>query len=154
VRLTEDVDVSVALAPDEAGAFLTYLPSVGFEILVDDPGTFLRETFVLPVLDTVSKIRIDLVFTSSEYERGAIARARKVIIDGETISYITPDDLVVVKIIAGRPRDIDDVRSVIDRQKLDLAHIRKWLKLFDDELGEDYEERLLSLLPKKSAGSL
>ena len=38
----------------------------------------------------------------------------------------------VVKIFAGRPRDIEDVRTVLLKNPdIDVQYIRKWLKEFD-----------------------
>jgi hypothetical protein len=145
VRLTEDIDVTLALSPYDAEPFLAVLVNAGFKVLVDDPSAFLRETFVLPVLDPDSDIRIDLVFTSSEYERQAIDRATIVLIDGAPVAYISKEDLVVVKTIAGRARDLDDIKSVLDRQVVDQEYIRGWLRQFDAELGENYEARFLAL---------
>lgn len=43
------------------------------------------------------------------------------------------DDLIIHKIFAGRPRDIEDSRLVILKNPdLDVPYFEKWLKAFDD----------------------
>jgi hypothetical protein len=42
------------------------------------------------------------------------------------------EDAIIHKIFAGRPRDIEDVKSMILKNpKIDTAYIRRWLKEFD-----------------------
>jgi hypothetical protein len=74
-RFTRDIDVAVGLGPHEAQRVLDLIDHLGWRILVDHPAEFLEQTFVLPVLDPLSKIRIDFVFAQTEYERQALRRA-------------------------------------------------------------------------------
>jgi hypothetical protein len=56
------------------------------------------------------------------------------------VRFASPEDLVVHKILAGRPRDIEDVRGVIRRNpNLDVGEIQTWL----GEIGAAVEEPLL-----------
>ena len=46
---------------------------------------------------------------------------------------------MIHKVIAGRARDLEDVRSiVIKNPKYDIAYIKKWLKGFDKSLGQHF----------------
>ena len=42
---------------------------------------------------------------------------------------IEPEDLIIHKCVAGRPRDLEDVEGILIRQRLrlDLDRIRRWL---------------------------
>lgn len=57
---------------------------------------------------------------------------------GTVVPFISPEDLVVTKLLAGREKDIDDVRGVlVERGRtLDVASIRATLKLLEDALGQ------------------
>ncbi|PYV20666.1 MAG: hypothetical protein DMG24_22095 [Acidobacteria bacterium] len=47
--------------------------------------------------------------------------------------------MIVHKIIAGRPRDMEDVRTMLLKNAdLDREYIRSWLTEFDRSLGESY----------------
>lgn len=48
---------------------------------------------------------VDLLLAETEYQRTAMTRA----VDG----VLTAEDVIVHKLIAGRPRDIDDIRSIL-----------------------------------------
>lgn len=61
-RLTEDVDVTLGLGPTESVEFLDILSRSDFTSLVDDPEGFLKQTFVLPVRDNLTAIRVDFIF--------------------------------------------------------------------------------------------
>lgn len=146
-RLTKDIDITVGLEPNNAKPVLNAISELGFRVLVDDIDDFLRQTFVLPAADPQSGLRVDFIFSLSEYERCAIGRAPLVDFDGVGVRFVSPEDLVIHKIIAGRPRDLDDVRSVLLKNPdLCLTEIRKWLREYDTEVGENFEPRFLSIL--------
>ena len=43
----------------------------------------------------------------------------------------TPEDLVVMKMVAHRPQDLIDVESILDAQpRVDLRRVRRWLSEF------------------------
>lgn len=78
-----------------------------------DIESFVKETMVLPAIDESTGIRVDFIFSFTSYETEAIKRARKVTIMDEEVSFATPEDLIIHKTFAGRPRDLEYVRTVI-----------------------------------------
>ena len=47
----------------------------------------------------------------------------------------SPEDLIIMKAIAHRPKDLEDIRTVVDKNpKLDIPRIEKWVKQFADVL--------------------
>ncbi|MBI3813012.1 MAG: nucleotidyltransferase, partial [Nitrospinae bacterium] len=94
--------------------------------------SFVKQTMVLPAIDEATGIRIDFIFSFTQYELEAIRRARKINIMGQEVAFASPEDLIVHKIFAGRPRDLEDVKSVIIKNKdVDINYIRNRLKEFD-----------------------
>ncbi|MCP3958952.1 MAG: hypothetical protein GY719_13965 [bacterium] len=65
-------------------------------------------------------------------------RVRNVEIAQTTIPVISPEDLVVTKILAGRPKDLEDIRGILRerRESLDLDLIRETLHLLEQALGQ------------------
>ena len=119
--------VSVDRLPD----VLAVVAELSLSPLVD-PEPFVRETMVLPCGDETSGVRLDLIFSTSPYEREAIARARTVDTAGQPVRFATPEDLVIHKMIAGRPRDLEDVRGVLAKQaEMDVGRIRRCLRDFE-----------------------
>jgi len=131
-RLTRDIDVTLGLDTDRLGDLLGVVQNLALKPLPDDIGSFVKETMVLPTLDENSGIRVDFIFSFTPYEKEAIKRARKVKILNQKVNFATPEDLIIHKIFAGRPRDLEDVRVILQKNPdLDDPYIRNWLKQFD-----------------------
>jgi predicted nucleotidyltransferase len=94
---------------------------------------------VLPAMDRESGIRIDFTFSYSLYERQAIERAKEIKLGRTSVRFASLEDLVIHKVIAGRARDLEDVRSILLKNpKYDSHDIEKWLAEFDKSLGEHF----------------
>ena len=92
----------------------------------------MSKTFVLPASDRTSGIRVDFIFSFTTYEQQAIKRSRKVKIRKRFVKFASAEDVIIHKIFAGRPRDLEDVRHIILKNPLlDRRYIRKWLREFD-----------------------
>ena len=51
---------------------------------------------------------------------------------GQEVAFASPEDLIIHKIFAGRPRDMEDVRFIIIKNPgIDRKYIRNWLKEFE-----------------------
>ena len=134
-RLTQDVDVTLGVPPDQADAILAVAPAAGLHVLVDAPAEFARDTLVLPFAHDATGLRVDFIFSLSDYEREAIARARVVRLHDTDVRFAAPEDVVIGKVFAGRPRDLEDVRGMLDRlHEVDLVYIRRWLGLLEQGL--------------------
>lgn len=138
-RLTRDIDITLGVDTGQAPAVLRTIRQAGFRVLVSDPEQFLSRTFVLPVLDPDSNIRIDFVFSLTEYERQCIDRGKTIRIRRVDVRFVSPEDLIVMKTIAGRPRDLEDVASVVRKNPgFDRRHVERWLREFDSELDGQF----------------
>jgi hypothetical protein len=59
------------------------------EPLPDDPRAFAERTYVLPMIEPKSRLRIDFILSSLPYERQAIQRAVRVAIGGAGVAFAT-----------------------------------------------------------------
>ena len=70
---------------------------------------------------------IDVSLAALPYEELAVSRAVPVeMLPGSTVRLCSPEDLIVMKIFAGRDTDLRDARSVMVRQEargLDWGHM-------------------------------
>ncbi len=136
-RLTRDIDVTLGTGPDRLEDLLGAVSELSLVVLPDDPDEFVEKTMVLPALDEESGIRVDFIFSFTQYEKEAISRARHVSIGSGQVAFASVEDLIIHKIFAGRPRDLEDVRSVIlKNSSIDMEYIQTWLRRFD-EVDED-----------------
>lgn len=145
-RLTRDIDVTLGAGPERLADLLGFAKASEWRVLVETPEEFVQRTLVLPCLDSQSGIRIDFIFSHSPYERQALERIRRVEIGKAAVRFAAPEDVVVHKIIAGRPRDVEDARSILLKTSdLDRQYIRHWLAEFDRSLGESYLQKFEEL---------
>lgn len=135
-RLSGDVDVTATLHADTVAAFIKAMRGRGFEAVFDDP-EFVERTRVIPFIHGSSGMPLDVVIAGPGLEEEFLGRAISVDIRGTSVPVISPEDLIVTKILAGRPKDIEDIRGVIHerRPSLDVRRIRELLKLLEEALG-------------------
>src|SRR5579862_2101095 len=77
-RLTEDIDITLGADPSRLADVLALCAEMRLHALPTDVPRFVADTFVLPVRDVDSGIRVDFIFSTSAYERQAIERAVRV----------------------------------------------------------------------------
>ena len=151
-RLTRDIDITLGAGPDQAGEVLDMVRSWGWRVLVDRPVDFIQRTMVLPCLEPESGFRVEFIFSFTRYEREALQRTLRINFNGTDVCFASAEDLIIHKIFAGRPRDIEDVRGILLKNKnLDLTYLRHWLKEFDRSMGEAFSDRFEELY--KSVGN-
>jgi len=109
---------------------------------------------VLPVVHTATEMPVDIVFAGPGLEEVFLARRRRLVRGGTSIPVASPEDLVVMKILAGRPRDDDDVGSILRAMPtLDMGHVEKTLVLLERALGQsDLLPRLAELRGRAARG--
>lgn len=136
-RLSADVDVTLRLTPDAPDRFTLEMQQAGFQIRADDP-EFVRRTRVMPFVHVSSGMPLDVVLAGSGLEDEFISRARWLDIEGTKVPTIDPGDLIIAKVLAGRPKDIEDARGVwrIHRHDIDAARIASVLRLLEEALGQ------------------
>jgi predicted nucleotidyltransferase len=138
-RLTKDIDITLGVGVRELNKLKETISSLGFKILVERDEEFVERNMVLPTLDEKSGIRVDFIFSFSPYERQAIERAKDIKLGRSLVRFASLEDVVIHKVIAGRPRDLEDIKSILlKNQKYDSDYIEKWLKEFDKSLTEQF----------------
>jgi predicted nucleotidyltransferase len=130
-RVTRDVDALVLLDEKDWNEFLSAGIEFGFVARVTGPLDFARKAKVLLVRHEPSGIDVDVTFGVLPFEREAITHAVWVNIKGVRLPLPTPEDLIIMKAVAHRPRDLADIESIIDAHpEINLRKIRRWVKEF------------------------
>jgi predicted nucleotidyltransferase len=130
-RVTRDVDAVVLLERERWEGFLAAGRFFGFEPRQPDSLDFARQTRVLLVRHQPSGTEVDLSFGALPFEREAIERARPTEIAGLSIRVPRPEDLVVMKAVAHRTRDMLDIAAILEANPdLDRRHVREWVEEF------------------------
>jgi predicted nucleotidyltransferase len=130
-RVTRDVDALVLLDEKDWDEFLTAGTEFGFVARVTNPLDFARKAKVLLIRHEPSGIDVDVAFGALPFEKEAITNAVWVNIRGVRLPLPNAEDLIIMKAVAHRPRDLADIESIMDAHpNLNLRKIRRWVKEF------------------------
>lgn len=152
-RLTADVDVTVRLPGHDAEQLVAALRRNGCSPRVDDP-EFLARTRVLPMVHDPTGVPVDLVIAGPGLEDLFLARAELRAVGDFQIPVARAEDVVAMKVLAGRPKDLDDVRDVLLAQgvRLDVELIRETLRLIEAALDQSDLTPTFEALLQRSRG--
>lgn len=137
-RLTRDIDITLGINTNHLNQLLTILQRIPLKPIPEDIESFVKQTMVLPALDETTGIRIDFIFSFTPYETEAIKRAKGINILNQAVYFASVEDVIIHKIFAGRPRDLEDARTILLKNPdIDNRYIRGWLKEFDASTGNN-----------------
>lgn len=138
-RTTEDIDIVVGADPSRLTDVLEVCSALHLSVLTTDVEPFVRQSFVLPAADDSTGIRIDFIFSSTAFEKEAIKRAEIVVLESQPVPFCSAEDLIVLKLIAGRAVDLQDAASVVRRKAsaLDWDYLTGWINRFSQIEGHE-----------------
>ena len=147
-RLTADIDVTVRLGDQNTAELIRVLEASGFTLRVRDVDDFVARTRVLPLLHRGSGMPVDLVLAGPGLEELFLKRRRRRMLDGVSVPVASPEDMVVMKVLAGRGKDEDDAVAILAAQrKLKLERVRRTLDMLERALDQsDLRPRFETLL--------
>ena len=130
-RLTQDID-ALAVAPEStwnalaaAGARHDIVPRIPNAV------QFATRSRVLLMRHQPSSIDIDLTLGGLAFEEEAVGRSRSHDLGGLKLRLPRVEDLLVMKAVAGRPKDIQDIEGLLAANSdLDVAFVRQWVGEF------------------------
>jgi len=131
-RVTQDLDLVVDVTGSAVDALLDAARAEGY-VLDAEAGASARELLeggflrLLPP-DGAAPVALDLLLAQSELEQEALRRARVFEVSGLQVPVLSPEDLILLKLVAFRPKDTFDLETVIEatRDTLDLGYLRGW----------------------------
>ncbi len=137
-RMTADVDVTVEVPPGELGGLLDELQRAGFAPRFTGPDAVALDARVVPLVHERTGLPLDLVLAGPGLEEEFLDRAHELDVGGVTVPVITAEDLVALKILAHRPKDLEDARGILEERgaALDLPRVREVLSLLEAALGQ------------------
>ncbi len=150
-RLTADVDATVDAGDTETSVLLEALERAGFGPRSDDPLGFAVATRVLPLVHRSTGFPCDLVLAGPGLEPIFLDRAVSFRVDDVDIPVAAAEDIVVMKVLAGRPKDIEDATAVVAAagEQLALDQVRETLKEIETALDRaDLVEALEAIVER------
>jgi hypothetical protein len=141
-RPTYDVDLAIALERGRFAELFDRLRDLNFVIPEVYETNWVDRVKELSVLKLRRYVRgesldVDLFLVECEFLVEVMKRRIQLDAEGKVMWVVSPEDLVLFKLMAGRPRDWGDVADVFFIQgSLDEAYMRRWAHEFgiSDEL--------------------
>ena len=138
-RLTRDIDITLGIDIDDFALVEKACKKLKLKMLPTRPEDFAKETGVLPAEEQKSGIRVDFIFSFSEYERQSLKKAKRINVSNYPVKFASCEDVIIYKMVAGRAVDEEDVKSILVKNKSSIDHkyIRRWLS----ELNKSSEHK-------------
>ena len=111
--------------------FLDMAMAEGFRPRIPDAISFARRSAVLLLEHKASRVGVDLTICRLPFDFSAIDRARVIVMGDLQFSVVTPEDRIIMKAIAHRPQDFQDIRAVVRANpQLDSNRVRAQVQEF------------------------
>lgn len=121
-RFTSDIDVTVEVPAAGPSALVRALEAHGFVLRdMGDMASFIAQTRVIPIDHTASLLPVDVVLAGPGLEEAIMERARTQRVGGANIPFIDTTDLIALKLLAGRAKDLEDVGGLLRASPPDLS---------------------------------
>ena len=134
-RLTVDLDAVFLLDLDDLPRLLVEAVKLGIEPRIADPIAFAKTSRVLLLRHTMSGIDIDLSLGILPFEVEMVERSQMIDLGVIQLRLPTPEDLIIMKAVAQRPKDLADIQAIgASHPDLDRERIQYWVKQFGQAL--------------------
>lgn len=130
-RLTQDVDALAVLPEEDWADAVARASAYGIVPRIDDALSFARRSRVLLMRHSPSGIDLDVVFGALPFELAVVEKSTSQDVGGIVLRLPRVEDLLVLKAVARRPKDMEDIRGLLDANPgLDLTEARRWISEF------------------------
>jgi hypothetical protein len=134
-RYTVGLDAVFLVSLDDVPRLLAEAAKQGIEPRIADPIGFARKNRVLLLQHSVSGMDIDLSLGILPFEFEMVERSRVVEIGSLKMRLPTPEDLIIMKSVAHRQKDLADIQGIAASHPiLDKERIRFWVEQFGEAL--------------------
>lgn len=134
-RYTVDLDAVFLLSFEDIPGLLSEAAQLGIEPRISDAAGFALKSRVLLLRHTASGTDIDLSLGILPFEVEMVERSSMVDVGAIKLRLPTPEDLIIMKAVAHRPKDLGDIQAIAaSHPDLDKERIRSWLEQFGEAL--------------------
>jgi hypothetical protein len=146
-RVTADVDLVIAADVGRTIDLVGVLDTSEFKPLFDEVADVVQRALLLPLRHRSTGVKVDLAIGLSGFEQLLISRAESLTFAGSTAMVATAEDLVIMKVVAGRPQDEQDISGIIAAQsdRLDWDYCLKVAADLGDAIDQDLVGRVRAL---------
>lgn len=134
-RLTVDVDAVMLVSVDGLPQLIAAAESLGLSLRHPDGAAFARDHRVLLLQHDQSGTHLDISLGALPFEIEAVNRGVKRSFGSVEVILPTPEDLIIMKAVARRPKDLLDIEAIAQAHPdLDYKRIQRWVQEFGSVL--------------------
>jgi len=134
-RLTADVDAVMLVSADDLPRLIQSAAQEGLTPRMANAEAFARRHRVLLLQHQETGIGVDISLGMLPFEVEAVERGILHSLGEVAIRLPTPEDLIIFKAVAHRPKDMLDIQAIIaSHPDLDRARIEDWMRQFAQAL--------------------
>jgi hypothetical protein len=142
-RMTRDIDIVLEIAPSRIDKFLEVFQA-DFYLEKSAINEAIKYQSMFNVINTNSALKIDFIIRKdSLYRDTEFQRRRQILLDGDKIWIVSPEDLILSKLFWAKDslseRQLRDTKNLIESIKnLDTNYLHKWINSL--ELNHVYQK--------------
>lgn len=130
-RLTADVDVVLLFSVSRLPKLFEVAAEFGLVPRIADAEQFARRNRVVLLRHEESGISVDVSLGMLPFEEEVVARSSVYQIGDIALRLPTPEDLIILKAVAHRPKDLLDIAEIFkSHPDLDRARVQGWVREF------------------------
>lgn len=130
-RFTADIDIVVELLEKNINLLAKELMNVDKDVYVSEDA--MREALErkgeFNFIHPQSQLKVDFWIVKDNFNKQEIVRAIVKEIDGKKVNFVTPEDLILSKLLwyqlSESTRQLEDIESVLKISKVDMNYIKK-----------------------------
>ena len=151
-RLTIDIDATIAAERLSLELLVNALERQDIAPRIPDAIGFARERQVLLAAHRPSGTPIDISLAWLPFEKDALAARTRCDFAGIGIHIARAEDLLIYKMIASRPKDVEDAEGLLALHgpTMDLERVRGIVRHFADLLEDDGRPQVLERLIRRT----
>jgi predicted nucleotidyltransferase len=138
-RSTLDVDIIIDCDVEQGLQLVTQLNASKFRPLFEGVEQVVKTGLLLPIVHREFGIKVDIALGMSGFEQEAIRQSTITVIGATNIPVVRSEYLIVMKQLAARARDIDDIAKIFIRQgkHLDWNLTKRLASQLGEAVGDD-----------------
>lgn len=130
-RLTVDLDAVIHLTIENLHQLIEFAKEEGMNPRIKNAEAFARKNQVLLLRHEHSGININISLGILPFELEMIERGQEISVGEIQVRLPTPEDLIIMKAIAHRSKDLEDIKTVASSHpNLDKVRIQFWVEQF------------------------
>jgi hypothetical protein len=150
-RPTYDVDITLAVPRERLSEVYDAVCAAGYTVPESYRAGWFDHVSGLPLVKFrlylgERGVDVDVFLAETPYQTEVLTRRRRSQANGGEIWIVSPEDLILLKLIANRPRDVADILDVLFMQgQLDEHYLRQWAQKINvaehlDEILKQFRE--------------